>query len=74
MDDRLQLAATLEREATEDFQAASWLMDRTTERCRAKRDKARVLRDAVALEREAASIQAEADRELGRRVKSRRAA
>lgn len=65
--DFLRLADMLDREADEDFAAASWLMDRTTERCREKREKARKLREAVELAREAAAHQAKADRELAGR-------
>ena len=73
-DARLTLAATLEREATEDFRAASWLMDLTTERCRSKRELARSLREQVATEREAQEHPRVADRELERRPRQARAA
>jgi hypothetical protein len=67
MDDRLQLATTLDREADRDFRAASWFMDLATERCREKREQARRLREHVAQEAEIRELQREADAELMRR-------
>lgn len=70
-DPRLTLAATLEREADQDWKAANWLSDLVTERCRSKRELARSLREQVASEREAAALAAEADRALDRGMRKK---
>jgi hypothetical protein len=74
MDDRLHLAATLEEEADEDFAAASWLFDRTTERCAEKRELARRLREHVSQEAEIQALEREAEAELTRGRRRRRVA
>jgi hypothetical protein len=74
MDDRLRLAATIEQEVKEDYAAATWLMDRTTERCREKLELARRLREHVAQEAEIQVLEREAEADLTRGRRRRRVA